>query len=89
MVLVDPSFDGENTKKRDALFTALLKGVGETKITAVNDLGKKQISYPIKKKTEAYYFLVELDGSGVKQGDIQNNAKMQPEVLRYLLTVKE
>lgn len=52
-----------------------------------DDLGKRRLAYEIMKRQYGYYiyFLFESDGNSIK--DVENNLKLNENVLRYL-TVK-
>lgn len=67
---------------------AVQKLIGDAaKVTEVSFLGKKQLAYEIKKKTEGVYVQATLVGN-VKIGDVETKTRLGSEVLRYLLMVK-
>ncbi|TAL41282.1 MAG: 30S ribosomal protein S6 [Methylovulum sp.] len=80
MVVFRPDFD---TKQRDE---ALRKLIGSVKVIEVTDLGKKRLAYPIAKHEEGIYVLAKLEGEALKVGDIEKQARLVPDVIRYLLT---
>lgn len=85
MLVLRPDFAVEDTKLRDSLLEKLLKGASIKEITV---LGKKTISFPIKKQKEGIYVLVHFEHPGMKTGDIQNEARLGTDVLRFLLIQK-
>lgn len=51
-------------------------------------LGKKQLAYPIKKVTEAEYFLWTFEAEGAAVNQLDNKLRLEQElILRHLLTV--
>lgn len=87
MLVFRPDFDTKDVKKRDSVIEKLL-GQSPVKIKDVTDMGKKRLAYPIKKQEEGIYVLVILTGEAVKVGDIEKQARLQTDVIRYLLIAK-
>lgn len=86
MVLVRSDFPDSDSKK-DEVVKKLLGDHGTVK--KVISLGKKQLSYPIQKQTDAVYLLATIEADGIKVGEVEKRAKVQDEILRFLLTVQE
>lgn len=82
MVLVKSDFDGESAKKREELLKKLL-GDGVT-LKEIKLLGKKQLSYPIKKQNEAVYLLATAHGT-IVAADVEKRATLDEHVLRVLV----
>ncbi len=56
----------------------------------VGKLGKKQLAYPIKKQTEAEYFLLEFEAEGPNLKSITDKLRLEQEdLLRYMLLGKK
>jgi small subunit ribosomal protein S6 len=88
MIVTTPDFPHEDEKKREELVSKLLH---EQKIQKfeISDLGKKRLAYEIKKLEEGCYLLVTIQSDTMDLGKIEQQAKLQPVVLRYLLTRRE
>lgn len=87
MVLVTPNVDLETDKKQQDFLKKIL---GDTvAVTSLTSLGKKQLAYTIKKQDTATYLVATLEAEGLKVGEIEKKTRLNDEVLRYLLTVKE
>lgn len=85
MVLVDPSVDmTKDAAQKDLIKKLVVTGA---EISAVESLGKKELAYPIRKKTEATYLVAALEGN-LKGAQLDKKAKLMDEVLRLLLTAK-
>ncbi len=87
MLIFRPDFDTKDTKKRDEVIAKLLGA--SVKVTNVTDMGKKRLAYPIQKYEEGNYVLVLLSADALKVGEIEKQVRLQTDVIRYLLTVKE
>lgn len=87
MLLVHPDVDLTDEKKQKAY---LSKFLGDTvAVTALTSLGKKTLAYKIKKQEMATYLVATLEAGAIKVGDIEKKTRLNDDVLRYLLTVKE
>jgi small subunit ribosomal protein S6 len=83
LILV-PAIDPADEKKVAAVVKKVLTGNEATIKTQVIQ-GKKQLAYPIKKITEGVYVRLELSSKALSSGLMQNQVKLTPEVLRFLL----
>jgi len=61
----------------------------EGTITLEDSLGKKRLAYPIKKVAQGYYLLFEFDLDGQNLKKLNDELKLEPKVLRHLVTRKE
>jgi small subunit ribosomal protein S6 len=86
MLVVRPDFPVEDTKKRDDLIQKLIKGATIKDVTV---LGKKHLAYPIRKQEEGIYLLIHIEGNSMKTGDVQKEAKLGTDVIRFLLLERE
>jgi small subunit ribosomal protein S6 len=53
-------------------------------IVKTDDMGRQQLAYPIKKHTEGYYFLFEIEGSGREIAEIERRMRVNDYIIRYL-----
>ncbi len=86
MVLISPTVDLTTDKAQRDIVEKLVGSSAAVK--EVTSLGKKRMSYEIKKQSEATYLVAVLEGM-VKTAEIEQKAKLMDDVLRYLVTVKE
>ena len=81
------------TDNADSLFSKIEKIVKDVQASSLasEKLGKKQLAYPIKKQTEAEYFLFNFEAPGESVRTISESLRLEQEaVLRYLITkIKE
>ncbi len=86
MVIFRPDFDIKDAKKRDEVIAKLLGA--SVKVQDVTDMGKKRLAYPIQKHEEGHYILAIVTADALKVGEIEKQVRLQTDVIRYLLTVK-
>ena len=55
------------------------------KIGVVNNVGQKQLTYPIKKETAGYYTAVEFELEGEKVLELNKKLSLKNEILRHLI----
>jgi len=88
MIVTTPDFQHEDEKKREELVSKLLYEQ-QTKSVTIADLGKKRLAYEIKKLNDGCYLLVAIECDAINAAKIEQQVKLNPVVLRYLLTRKE
>ncbi|MEW5817819.1 MAG: 30S ribosomal protein S6 [Spirochaetota bacterium] len=52
------------------------------------DMGDKDLAYPIKKENRGHYYYYEVEQSPEKLLEIEKNFKLSPEILKYLFVKK-
>lgn len=58
-------------------------------ITAVDHWGKRQLTYPIRKKANGYYVVVQFRGESTALPEFERVLKLDEELLRYLIVLNE
>ena len=53
------------------------------KVVKLDEWGRKRLAYPIQKKNEGYYFVVEFECSADASREIGRILKLNEDVLRY------
>lgn len=79
--------DDELVPVKEKIKKIIEKFQGE--ITLEDSLGKKKLSYPIKKNHQGYYLLYEFDLEGSNLKDLNQNLKLTNEVLRHVIVKKK
>jgi small subunit ribosomal protein S6 len=85
MIVTAPDFPHEDEKKRDELVKNLLYEQ-DIESVATTDFGKKRLAYEIKKVNEGCYLLVAITCNAINAAKIEQQIKLNPAVLRHLLT---
>ena len=55
------------------------------KVKKEEALGKKILAYPLKKKTEGFYYLLNLELAGKEVRKLKESFKTEGNILRYLI----
>ncbi|PIP32420.1 30S ribosomal protein S6 [Candidatus Gottesmanbacteria bacterium CG11_big_fil_rev_8_21_14_0_20_37_11] len=71
----------EEKKLMDSVKELLSEG---GKILQVKDMGKRMLSYPIKKEKEGNYKLLILEASGKEINSLSSKLNLDDRILRYL-----
>jgi small subunit ribosomal protein S6 len=86
MVIIDPKV--ENVKNVfERIKTYITSTEGE--ILKDEDMGVRRLEYLVKKREKGHYYLVEMKMDPKKLSEIENDIKVDEDVLRYLLTVSK
>lgn len=87
-LVIDPDLTSENQKK---LITKIKKLITDFKgkVGKTDEWGRKELAYPIKKKTLGYYFLLETKLPEKAPAKIDKKLKLEEGIIRYLLIRRE
>lgn len=88
LYIIPHTYPEERQGKIVSQIEALLKKEGGS-ITKTESLGKKKLTYPIRKIRFGFYNLVELDLESEKLKEINRQLRLVPEVLRFLMASKK
>jgi len=89
MVVVTSAESSESDRKN---LTTQIKKIIETEkseIVDVNDWGKRDLAYPIKKNTQGFYSVVTFKGNAKTPQTLSSKFRLMDEILRYLIVRKE
>jgi small subunit ribosomal protein S6 len=83
MYIVDPETDAERIEKlNDAVGKLIEKEGGE--IVRMDDIGIRELAYPIEKKREGHYVLFEINGSGQEIAELERRMRVNDMIMRYI-----
>lgn len=87
-LVIDPDLTSEKQKK---LVAKIKKEISDLKgkIEKTEEWGKKELAYPIKKKTLGYYFFIETELPEKAPTEIEKKIKLDEGIIRYLLVKSE
>lgn len=83
MYIIDPETDGERIEKLNDAVGKLIEKEGGT-IVRMDDIGMKQLAYPIQKKNEGHYVLFEIEGSGQEIAELERRMRVNDMIMRYI-----
>jgi small subunit ribosomal protein S6 len=83
MFIVDPkTADDELTRLNENLLQVITDQGGS--ITKHENMGRRQLAYPIGRQTEGHYVLFEIDGSGREIAELERRMRVNDQVIRYI-----
>lgn len=83
MYIVDPETPADRIEKLNEAVGKVIEKEGGT-VVRMDDIGRKQLAYPIEKKTEGHYVLFEIDGSGQEILELERRMRVNDMILRYI-----
>jgi small subunit ribosomal protein S6 len=83
MYIVDPETDADKIEKLNTAVGKMIEKEGGT-IVRVDDIGIKNLAYPIQKKETGYYVLFEIDGSGQEILEVERRMRVNDMIMRYI-----
>lgn len=83
MYIVNPDETDDKIAKLTEGVEKLVKKEGGT-VVRVDDVGRRRLAYPIQKKTEGYYVLFEIDGTGQEIAELERRMRVNDSILRYI-----
>ncbi len=83
MLIVDTdTAEDEVTRLRENLQQIIVDQGGT--ITKNENMGRRTLAYPIGRKNEGLYMLLEIDGSGREIAELERRMRVNDRVLRYI-----
>jgi small subunit ribosomal protein S6 len=83
MYIIDPETEAERIEKlNDAVGKLIEKEGGE--VVRMDDIGMRDLAYPIQKKNEGHYVLFEVNGSGQEIAELERRMRVNDMILRYI-----
>lgn len=87
MFILDPTLEDE---KKDAAVETV-KGIiaAEGEVGNVDVWGMRKLAYPIQKKTEGYYVVIEFKAEPTLPKELDRRLKISDSVMRHLIVNKD
>ncbi len=86
--IFDPVLTEDQVNERLEKFHAHITD-GDGEITAVDHWGKRQLAYPINKKTSGYYVVVQFTAEASILPELERTLKLDEDLVRYLIVLSE
>src|SRR5438067_11485693 len=83
MFIVDTSTTDEDITRLNENLQQIIQDQGGT-ITKSENMGRRQLAYPIGRKTDGFYVLFEVEGSGREIAELERRMRVNDQVLRYI-----
>lgn len=86
-VFIFPSREEEYTSGREAVRNLFKKS--NASITKEEDMGERDLAYPIKKEDRGHYYLFEADIEPEVVNELDKSLRLRDEILKFLFVNKE
>jgi small subunit ribosomal protein S6 len=83
MYIATPETSEDDIAKLNETITTLVEKEGGT-VALMEGWGRRRLAYPINKKTEGFYVLLEITGSGQEIAELERRFRINDAVLRYI-----
>ena len=83
MYIAQPEAAEDDIAKLNDAITSLVEKDGGT-VSVVEGWGRRRMAYPINKKTEGYYVLLEIEGSGQEIAELERRFRVNDAVMRFI-----
>jgi small subunit ribosomal protein S6 len=83
MYIVNPETEGEKIEKLNDAVGKLIEKEGGV-VVRMDDIGIRNLAYPIGKKKEGHYVLFEVDGSGQEIAELERRMRVNDMIMRYI-----
>jgi len=83
MYIATPDAADDDIAKLNDAITNLVEKDGGT-VSVVEGWGRRRMAYPINKKTEGYYVLLEVAGSGQEIAELERRFRVNDLIMRYM-----
>ncbi len=83
MFIAQPETTDDDIAKLNEAITNLVEKDGGT-VSVVEGWGRRRLAYPINKKTEGYYVLLEIAGSGQEIAELERRFRVNDIIMRYM-----
>ena len=83
MYIIDPETPADKMGRLNEAVGKLIEKEGGT-VVRMDDIGIRTLAYPIQKKTEGYYVLFEITGSGQEIAELERRMRVNDMIMRYI-----
>ena len=83
MFIVDSKTSEEDITRLNENLLQVITDQGGS-VTKHENMGRRQLAYPIGRQTEGHYVLFEVDGSGREIAELERRMRVNDQVIRYI-----
>ncbi len=83
MYIVNPETEADKIEKLNEAVGKLIEKEGGT-VVRMDDIGKRNLAYPIQKKYEGHYVLFEVDGTGQEILELERRMRVNDLIMRFI-----
>lgn len=83
MYIVNPDTASDRIEKLNDAVGKLIEKEGGS-VVKVDNIGLKDLAYPIEKKQQGHYVLFEIEGSGQEIAELERRMRVNDMIMRYI-----
>src|SRR5688500_4415197 len=83
MYIINPETAADKIEKLNEAVGKLIEKEGG-EVVRMDDIGIRNLAYPIQKKNEGHYVLFEIDGSGQEILELERRMRVNDMIMRYI-----
>ncbi len=83
MYIINPDTDGEKIEKLNEAVSKLIEKEGG-EVVRLDNVGIRNLAYPIQKKYEGHYVLFEVNGTGQEILELERRMRVNDLIMRYI-----
>lgn len=87
MFIIDPTLEEAKKEAVVEKFKAVIEEAGE--VEKVDAWGMRKLAYPINKKNEGYYVVIEFKASPELPKELDRRLRISDEIMRHIIINKE
>ncbi len=87
MFIIDPTLEDAKKEAVVEKFKAVIEEAGE--VEKVDVWGMRKLAYPINKKNEGYYVVVDFKASPELPKELDRRLRISDEIMRHIIINKE
>ena len=87
MIIINPTLEDEKKEATVETFKSIIAADGE--VEKVDVWGVKKLAYPIEKKEEGYYVVIDFAGNPTLPYELNRKLKINDNVMRHIIINKD
>ena len=87
VIIINPSIEEQAIKDLVTKFTDLINNNG--KVESVDERGTQKLAYPIKKKEEVYYVVINFEAKTDSIDELERNYRIEDNIMKFIVLRKE
>ena len=87
MFILDPALEDDKKEAAIEAVKEIISSEGEVGNTDV--WGMRKLAYPIQKKNEGYYVVIEFKGEPTLPKELDRRLKISDNVMRHIIVIKD
>jgi small subunit ribosomal protein S6 len=87
MFIIDPTLEDDKKEATVETVKSIIAADGE--VGKVDVWGMRKLAYPIQKKNEGYYVVIEFEGNSTLPKELDRRIKISDNIMRHIIVNKE